>query len=136
MSSKALDNILSSSIAKVDGIVATNTTTTRPTSTPQTEKIFSEIGGLSGAPLNEKSTELIKHIFNKTDGKLPIIGVGGIMNSEDAWNKITAGASLLQLYTGLVFEGPSITNEIVSGLRNKIQEKGFTNISEAIGSEA
>ena len=58
------------------------------------------------------------------------------MNSNDAWNKITAGASLLQLYTGLVFEGPGITNEIVTGLRSKIKEKGFTNISEAIGSEA
>ena len=136
LSSEALDNILSSSTAKIDGIVATNTTTTRPTSTPQTEQIFSEVGGLSGAPLNDKSTELIRRIFNKTDGKLPIIGVGGIMNSDDAWNKITAGASLLQIYTGLVFEGPSITNDIVSGLRNKIKEKGFTNISEAIGSEA
>ena len=121
-----MDDILTSSASKIDGIVATNTTTSRPTSTPQTEKIFSEDGGLSGAPLNEKSTELIRHIFNKTEGNLPIIGVGGIMNSNDAWNKITAGASLLQLYTGLIFEGPGITNEIVTGLRSKIKEKGLT----------
>ena len=132
-----LDDIIDSSMKKIDGIVATNTTTARPeTTTPQAEKIFSEGGGLSGAPLNEKSTELIRHIFQKTEGNLPIIGVGGIMNSDDAWKKITAGASLLQLYTGLVFEGPGIANEIVSGLRRKIKEKGFTNISEAIGSES
>ena len=136
LSLDSMDNILASSASKIDGIVATNTTTTRPISTPQNEKIFLEEGGLSGAPLNEKSTELIRYIFNKTEGNLPIIGVGGIMNSDDAWNKITAGASLLQLYTGLIFEGPGITNEIVTGLRNKLKEKGFTNISEAIGSEA
>ena len=136
LSLDTLDNIITSFMNKIDGIVATNTTTTRPkATTPQAEKIFSEDGGLSGAPLNEKSTELIRHIFHKTEGNLPIIGVGGIMNSGDAWKKITAGASLLQLYTGLVFEGPGIANEIVSGLRNKIKEKGFTNISEAIGSE-
>ena len=71
-----------------------------------------------------------------TGGKIPIIGVGGIFNSRDAWEKITAGASLLQLYTGLVFEGPGIAKSIVTGLKKRVKKAGFTSISEAVGINA
>ena len=64
--------------------------------------------------MRARSTEIIRHIFKQTNGKLPIIGVGGIFNADDAWEKITAGASLVQIYTGLVYEGPGIAKKIVS----------------------
>ena len=81
---------------KISGIVATNTTIQRPeTDNKKCKKVYSEEGGLSGLPLRDRSTEMIRKIYNMTDGKVPIIGVGGIFNDEDAWEKITAGASLI-----------------------------------------
>jgi dihydroorotate dehydrogenase len=113
-----LDEILELvSSRQIVGIVATNTTIARPqTSDSSSRKIYAETGGLSGKPLCARSTEIISHIFKQTNGKLPIIGVGGIFSADDAWEKITAGASLVQIYTGLVYEGPSIAKKIVSGL--------------------
>lgn len=119
---EALDEILAI-VPKcgLAGIVATNTMTARPNgSDGALRQIYAEAGGLSGAPLRARSTEVIRHIYRQTGGKLPIIGVGGIFNAEDAWEKITAGASLLQIYTGLVYEGPTIVKEIVVGLREKL----------------
>jgi dihydroorotate dehydrogenase len=98
---------------RIDGIIATNTSTRRDdllTDESAIEKIGR--GGLSGKPLKDKSTQTIKYIFDKTYGKIPIIGVGGIMSPEDAWEKIEAGASLIQIYTGFVYEGPWIVNQI------------------------
>ena len=122
---------------KLSGIVATNTTIDRPeTANTSSEKIYNEAGGLSGAPLKDKSTEMIRKIYRLTKGKIPIIGVGGIFTAEDAWNKITAGASIVQLYTGLVFEGPGIAKSIVKGLKKRVESEGFESISDAVGIEA
>ena len=118
----------------ISGIVATNTTIERPeTKNVSSEKIYKEIGGLSGVPLNSKSTEMIRKIYKKSDGKITIIGVGGIFTADDAWEKITAGASLIQLYTGLVFEGPGIAKNIISGLKKRVKDAGLNSISEAVG---
>ena len=79
---------------------------------------------------------MIRKIFKMTKGKVPIIGVGGILTADDAWEKIKAGASILQLYTGLVFEGPGIAKSIVKGLKKRIESEGFGSIAEAVGTEA
>ncbi len=122
---------------KLSGIVATNTTIQRPKAKHKSsEKVYQEKGGLSGAPLKDQSTEMIRKIFKMTNGKIPIIGVGGIFTADDAWEKITAGASILQLYTGLVFEGPSIAKNIVKGLNKRLKSEGFESISDAVGINA
>ena len=121
----------------LQGIVATNTTTKRPdTNNSRCKAVYDQKGGLSGFPLKDTSTEVIRKIYRMTDGKIPIIGVGGIFNDEDAWEKITAGASLIQLYTGLVFEGPGIARSIMTGLKKRVKEAGFEGISEAVGINA
>ena len=121
----------------LQGIVATNTTTKRPdTNNSRCKAVYDQKGGLSGFPLKDTSTEVIRKIYRMTDGKIPIIGVGGIFNDEDAWEKITAGASLIQLYTGLVFEGPGIARSIMTGLKKRVKEAGFETITEAVGINA
>lgn len=117
-----------------DGIVATNTTTSRPSSNSKNEeKVFAQIGGMSGKPLTNISTEFIKKIYRLTDGNWPIIGVGGIMNAEDAWEKITAGATLIQAYSGFVFEGAGLTKSVVYGLQKKLIQHGLSSLEEAVG---
>lgn len=121
------------------GIIATNTTIRRDglktQILPETGKpISEEPGGISGLPVQERSTEVIRFIWQQTAGKLPIIGVGGIFTADDAWEKITAGATLIQVYTGWVYEGPWMVRRILQGLVNKLEEKGFNSISEAVGS--
>src|SRR2546429_6812406 len=119
---------------RIAGIVATNTTLTRPeTSDPGLKQIYAEAGGLSGRPLRARSTQIIRHVYRQTEGALPLIGVGGIFNADDAWEKIAAGASLVQIYTGLVYEGPSVTKEIVTGLRQRLEASGFASLKEAVG---
>ena len=132
---EALDEILELvGPRRIDGIVATNTTITRPeTQRPALQRIYGESGGLSGRPLRSRSTEVIRHIHRQSCGELPIIGVGGIFNAADAWEKIVAGASLVQVYTGLVYEGPGVVREIVGGLRRRMQSSGFANIQHAVG---
>ena len=115
----------------IDGIVATNTTLNRPN---QEDEVYTQQGGCSGSPLRQQSTEMIAHIYSYTNGKLPIVGVGGIMNADDAWEKIIAGASLLQAYSGFVFEGPGLTKSIVHGLHNKLKHSQFQTIADAVGS--
>ena len=136
LSFEALDEILELVLSRqIAGTVATNTTVSRPqTNDSVSQKIYSETGGLSGKPLRQRSTEIIRHIFKQTNGKLPIIGVGGIFSADDAWEKITAGASLAQVYTGLVFEGPCITKEIVAGLILRLEIAGMKKLQEAVGS--
>ncbi len=117
-----------------DGIVATNTTISRPNTESKSEQqIFDQQGGLSGRPLTNKSTDFIKKIYSLTDGNWPIIGVGGIMGCDDAWDKITAGASLIQAYSGFVFEGAGLTKSVVNGLSKKLKQHGLSDISEAVG---
>jgi dihydroorotate dehydrogenase len=132
---EALDEILElTGPRNIAGIVATNTTIARPqTSDPALQKIYAETGGLSGRPLRARSTEIVRHLAKQTGGKLPIIGVGGIFSADDAWEKITAGASLVQAYTGLVYEGPALASKIVTGLQEKLRVAGLKNISDAVG---
>lgn len=97
----------------IDGIVATNTTISREKlSYPESKINEVGAGGLSGQPLREKSTQVIRYIHEKSGGKIPIVGVGGIMNKEDALEKFDAGASLVQLYTGFIYEGPALVKSI------------------------
>jgi dihydroorotate dehydrogenase len=122
------------------GIIATNTTIRRDILKTQrleaTGKLVSEeAGGISGVPLRQRSTEVIRFIYKQTQGQLPIIGVGGIFTTEDAWEKITAGASLVQVYTGWVYEGPWMVRRILEGLLQKLEERGLGSISEAVGWE-
>ncbi len=132
---EALDEILELVTPRnIAGIVATNTTISRPqTSDLALQKIYAETGGLRGKPLHARSTEIIRHLYTKTNGKVPIIGVGGIFSADDAWEKITAGASLVQCYTGLVYEGPALAGKIVGGLREKLAASGFKKLSDAVG---
>jgi dihydroorotate dehydrogenase len=132
---EALDEILElAGPRQLAGIVATNTTLSRPeTGDAGARRAYGETGGLSGKPLRQRSTELIRHLHRQTDGRLPVIGVGGIFTAADAWEKITAGASLVQVYTGLVYEGPAITRAIVTGLRNRLASEGLHTLSEAVG---
>ena len=135
LTTEAIDDVLDlATTHSLAGIVATNTTITRPeTDDAQCEKIYTETGGLSGAPLRQRSTEVIAHIFKHTEGKLPIIGVGGIFTADDAWEKITAGASLVQIYTGLIYEGPSIAGDIVRGLKARMEKEGVRQFADLIG---
>ena len=96
---------------KIDGIIATNTTVDR-SQLKNTSKIINEKGGLSGAPLKDKSTEIIRFLHKNSNGSIPIVGVGGIMSPEDAIEKIKAGASLIQLYSGLIYSGPTLVKQI------------------------
>ena len=122
---------------QIAGIVATNTTVTRPSSSdPETQRVFDETGGLSGRPLRARSTEVVRHLYRQTRGSLPIIGVGGVFNAADAWEKICAGASLVQVYTGLVYEGPGLAKAIVVGLQQKLRERGMREMGEAVGIDA
>ncbi|MGB3207382.1 MAG: quinone-dependent dihydroorotate dehydrogenase [Crinalium sp.] len=123
------------------GIIATNTTISRENLNTQVLKatgknVREEAGGISGLPLRDRSTEVIRFIWQQTQGKLPIIGVGGIFTPEDAWQKITSGASLIQLYTGWIYQGPWMVRRIMAGLLQKLEEHKLASISEAIGLNA
>ncbi len=119
------------------GIIATNTTIQRDGLKTQTlssgNLLAQEAGGISGAPVRQRSTDVIRFIYQETQGHLPIIGVGGIFTAEDAWEKITAGASLVQVYTGWIYEGPWMVRRVLEGLLTKLDEQGFKSIQEAVG---
>jgi len=117
---------------KLSGLIATNTTVSRERLKTNDVDSFGN-GGLSGKPLSDRSTEVISMIFKASGGKLPIIGVGGIFTAEDAFEKIAAGASLLQVYTGFVYGGPRFAQDINSGLANILEAKGFSTLDEAVG---
>ncbi len=135
LSFEALDEILElAGPRRLAGIVATNTTIARPDSSDaRARTVYGEMGGLSGRPLGARSTEVIRHLHRQTRGALPIIGVGGIFDANDAWAKITAGASLIQIYTALVYEGPAVTRAIVGGLKERLAAEGLESISDAVG---
>ena len=114
----------------ISGIIATNTTLSRDgLKSPHRD----EMGGLSGAPVFEKSTRVLAQLSKLTDGKLPLIGVGGVSNAKEAYTKIKAGASAVQLYTALVYGGMGLVKEIVTGLDTLLEKDGFANVSEAVG---
>ena len=119
---KQIDNIIDIvKINNIDGIVATNTSFSRDNLKSKLD-LKNQKGGLSGKPIFSKSNNIIKYIYNKTKGKVPIIGVGGIMCPDDAIEKLKSGASLIQLYTGFIYEGPSIIKKINKKI---IEEKLF-----------
>ena len=118
--------------AKVDAIIATNTTLSREgLKSPHK----SQIGGLSGAPLFERSTRILAQLAKLTDGTLPLIGVGGISSAQDAYDKIKAGANAVQLYTAMVYQGISLAANIAHGLDELLAKDGYANVSDAVGVE-
>jgi dihydroorotate dehydrogenase len=134
----ALEDI--AAIAKevgLDGIIATNTTSGRDgLAVPSDEVERLGAGGLSGAPVRARSTEVIAFLFERLGKEIPIIGVGGVFSAEDAYEKIRAGAALIQIWTGLIYEGPGLVKKINKGLANLLRRDGFGNIQEAVGVNA
>lgn len=125
---------------KLAGIVATNTTIARDRLQTQIlertgNPVTAEPGGISGAPLRDRATEVIRFIRVQTGGSLPIIGVGGIFSAADAWEKIAAGASLIQVYTGWVYEGPLQARRVLAGLQQQLEVRGLESITAAVGSD-
>lgn len=115
-------------------LIISNTTIARPDHLQSRHK--DEAGGLSGAPLREMALQRLRDFYAATKGQIPLIGVGGIANADDAWQRITAGASLIQLYSAMVYHGPSLAKDILSGLNQKMQDNGIAHISDAIGVDA
>jgi dihydroorotate dehydrogenase len=123
--------------SQIAGVIATNTTTSRAgLQTSRAEVDAYGQGGLSGAPLRNRATAVISLIYRLTRGVLPIVGVGGVFTAEDAWDKICAGASLIQLYTGFIYEGPGVARRINDGLADIFKREGFRSFDEAVGSGA
>lgn len=120
--------------AGVDGVILGNTTLDRPDYLPAS--FYEQQGGLSGRPLTQKSTDVIRKFYRASGGKLTIVGTGGISNARDAYDKIRAGASLVQLYTALVFHGPDLVGDILAGLASHLEKDGLDHISKAIGKDA
>lgn len=123
------------------GIIATNTTIQRADLNTQLIAATGnapkdEAGGLSGMPVQARSTEVIRYIYQRTQGTLPIIGVGGVFTAADAWEKITAGASLVQVYTGWLYEGPWMVRRILQGLLQRLEQEGMGAIAQAVGMKA
>ena len=139
---EAIANILNlTQDYQLSGIVATNTTIKREGLISQTltatgNPLSEEAGGISGQPVRQRSTDVIRFIYQQTEGKLPIIGVGGIFTADHAWEKLSAGASLLQLYTGWIYRGPWVVREILTGLLTRLTERGFSHVSEVVGIES
>jgi len=118
---------------RIDGIIVANTTVSRPRLRSGQAK---EAGGLSGRPLFDLSTRVLAETYRLVAGRIPLIGVGGIDSADAAWAKITAGASLIQLYTALAFEGPGLVTAIRRGLSRRLDEHKLSSIAEAVGSNA
>ncbi len=117
----------------IDGLVISNSTTERPDTLKS--NLTNEIGGLSGKPLFLKSTLILKKMYTLTNGQIPLIGVGGVNDALECYEKIKSGASLVQLYSALTFEGPKIINKILVDLSNLLKTDGYKNIKEAIGKD-
>ncbi|MBX9898389.1 MAG: quinone-dependent dihydroorotate dehydrogenase [Qipengyuania sp.] len=117
---------------KLGALIVSNTTITRP---PLRSRHAGESGGLSGAPLRDLALQRLRDFRQATGGAVPLIGVGGIASADDAWQRIRAGASLVQLYSALVFEGPGLVRRMVRGLDKRLRRDGFGSIAEAVGSE-
>jgi len=127
------DIALMSLASGIDGLIISNSTVDRPSKLISRNK--NEVGGLSGKPLFIKSTLMLKKMYNLTNGQIPLIGVGGISNGIEFYEKIKSGASLAQLYTALVFQGPNIINKIKQEILSCLKTDGFNNIKEAIGKD-
>ncbi len=117
----------------IDGLIVSNTTIARPDDLP--ERFRAEAGGLSGRPLLQRSTALLGEMFRLTGGRLPLVGVGGIASGADAYAKIRAGASLVQLYTALVYHGPFLVSAINRDLLARLKADGFATLQSAVGAD-
>ena len=117
-------------IEAVDGVIVSNTTISRPN---LNSTLATEMGGLSGRPLFNLSTQQLALFYKMTAGKIPLVGVGGVSDVETAWAKIRAGASLIQIYSALVYQGPSLVPEICAGLERKLAANNFSHLRDAVG---
>tara|TARA_Y100001970_G_scaffold269704_1_gene362616 strand:- start:15083 stop:16135 length:1053 start_codon:yes stop_codon:yes gene_type:complete len=125
------DIALMSLANNINGLIISNSTLKRPNTLVSLHK--NELGGLSGIPLFLDSTLILKKMYSLTNGQIPLIGVGGVSNGNECYEKIKAGASLVQLYTSLVYQGPKLINRIIKELNILVLTDGYKNISEAIG---
>ncbi|XP_072932675.1 dihydroorotate dehydrogenase (quinone), mitochondrial [Epargyreus clarus] len=128
---KEIVSIITKKETQVDGLIISNTTIDR--SGLVNQEYSNEAGGLSGKPLKDKSTEMIKTMYKLTKGKIPIIGVGGVFSGEDAYEKILAGASAVQIYTALIYHGPSVVTKIKKELADLLTRDGYNSVNEAVG---
>jgi dihydroorotate dehydrogenase len=119
--------------APVEGLIIGNTTLDRPASLKSPDR--GEEGGLSGLPLMKKSTECLAEFYRLTEGRLPLIGCGGVASGRDAYAKIRAGASLVQLYTALIYHGPGLVRDIKRELAECLRADGFEDIASAVGAD-
>lgn len=117
---------------RLDALIVSNTTIARPL---LQSRFAGETGGLSGAPLKQTALQRLRDFRKATGGAIPLIGVGGIATAEDAWQRILAGASLVQLYSAMVYEGPGIARSMCQGLERLMRRDGFASIAEAVGCE-
>ena len=116
----------------IDAIIVANTTTSRP---PLKSRFAGEAGGLSGEPLKALALDALRRFRAASGAAMPLIAVGGIASADDAWARIQAGASLVQLYSAMVYEGPGLGRRIARGLAERVREGGYASISEAVGQE-
>lgn len=132
----ALDTMVRIALRRgIDGLVIANTTVSRPASLQETG-LAGEAGGLSGRPLFAMSTRLLAQAYLRIEGRMPLVGVGGIEDAETAWTKIEAGASLLELYTALVYRGPGLVGEIKRGLVDRLAREGHASLAPVVGRRA
>ncbi|EED88598.1 hypothetical protein THAPSDRAFT_264316, partial [Thalassiosira pseudonana CCMP1335] len=117
----------------IDGMIVSNTTNARPDSLLSHNK--HEVGGLSGAPIRDRSTECIRTMYRLTNGSIPIIGVGGVGSGRDAYDKLKAGASLIQVYSMMVYEGPGLISRIRKELADIVEENGYISVDEVVGAD-
>jgi dihydroorotate dehydrogenase len=115
---------------RFDAVIATNTTIARPGLEHEPRAV--EVGGLSGRPLKSLSTKVIRGLYRHLQGQVPIIGVGGVENADDAWDKLVAGADLIQIYSALIYQGPAVVRDIVTGLAAHVQQSGAPTLAAAI----
>lgn len=131
---KDVVKVISKKGCKIDGLIISNTTISRAESLQSGAK--SETGGLSGAPVKDASTTLIAKVYKLTKGQVPIVGVGGVFSGQDAYEKITAGSSAVQLYTSLIYHGPPVVSKIKKELDAILEQNGFESVEKARGTQA
>jgi dihydroorotate dehydrogenase len=135
LSPEALDEAVDVAVAAgAAGIIATNTTIQRPGAVASHPRA-AEAGGLSGAPLAPLALEALRRAYRRSGGRIPIVGVGGVMDAADAYARIRAGASLVQVYTGLVYGGPAFPARVLDGLAYLMARDGFRSVADAVGAD-
>ncbi len=117
----------------VDGLIVSNTTLSRP---PLASPHRDEAGGLSGSPLFQLSTRVLARVYLLSEGRIPLVGAGGVSDAETAWLKIRAGASLVQLYSALIYRGPKLVGEILDGLTKRLKARRLASLAQAVGGDA